>query len=117
MEAVAGATGMIFSTDVGSAAGELFELSLDLDKAATQIAALTRNAPALSAVKALTAIQSLGLASTALLACIDTKCDLDQPPEPMDVRPRGTDHRLITRCKHDPPHCWEGTQFVECPDP
>jgi hypothetical protein len=118
MEPIVGARGMIASADVDArTAASVFELTLDLNLAANRIAALARDVPPRSAVQALAAVQALGLASTALFACLDQQCDLDQPLASMDIRPRGPDHKLIARCQHDPPHCWEGTVFIDCPPP
>lgn len=61
------------------------------------------------------ALVSLAVASTAMYAAVEARCTLDQPPTELDTEPRGPDHKLITRCKHFPPHCWEGTTFVPCP--
>ena len=66
---------------------------------------------------ALNAVNALGVAATAVFAAIDASCDIDQPPTRLITRPRGPDRRLITRCEHDPPHCWEGTVYVDCPSP
>jgi hypothetical protein len=60
----------------------------------------------------------LGFTVSALFASIDTKCDLDPSNAPTDVdtRPRGPNHHMITRCRHNPPHCWDGQgAFIACP--
>jgi hypothetical protein len=109
---------MITAAEVDAdVAAALFDVTLDLDRAANRIVALAQGLPSGSVVQALTAVQALGLASTAILACLDERCDLAQPPTSIDSRPRGTNHNLIKRCQHDPPHCWDGTVFIDCPDP
>jgi hypothetical protein len=60
----------------------------------------------------------LGFTVSALFAAVDTKCGLDPGSEPTDVdtRPRGPNHHMITRCRHNPPHCWDGQgTFIPCP--
>jgi hypothetical protein len=62
------------------------------------------------------AITALGLAANALFASADTKCDLANPPEDVETRPNGPDDSMMTRCYHDPSHCWDGNGArVKCP--
>jgi hypothetical protein len=118
MEPVAGMHGILVSSEMGGQAGaEVFELTQDISRTADRIMSFASNRPSRSSVQALAAVQALSLAATAFLSSVDAQCDLDQPPTSLDTRPRGQDHRLITRCQHDPPHCWEGTVFIACPAP
>lgn len=63
------------------------------------------------------AIGSVAGAVNALYATGNVKCNLAQPPADLDTRPRGPDHRMITKCFHNPAHCWDGTgNYVDpCP--
>ncbi|WP_167104984.1 hypothetical protein [Mycobacterium sp. DL592] len=63
-------------------------------------------------------LELIGLTTSILLACIDTKCNLDSnsAPSEVDRRPRGSSNDMITRCHHDPPHCWDyNGKYIECP--
>lgn len=63
-------------------------------------------------------LQLLGAAMSALLASVNTKCDLDPSiaPTDIDARPRGPNNNLILRCRHNPPHCWDGSgTSIACP--
>jgi hypothetical protein len=62
------------------------------------------------------AITALGLAANALFASADTKCTLAEPPEDVETRPIGPDDSMMTRCYHEPSHCWNGQgSRVNCP--
>lgn len=118
MEPALGIEGMVVGARVDpDTSGEILELTADLNLTARRVSRIAQTLPTPSRVQSFLAVEALAIASTALFSSLDVQCDLDQPPTAMDVRPRGADHRLITRCLHDPPHCWEGTAMVECPDP
>lgn len=97
--------------------GEIFELAADLGLTARRVSRIAQTLPPRARMQAYLAIQALAMASSALYSSLDVQCDLDEPHTGVDVRPRGTEHRLIARCEHDPPHCWEGTVMIDCPDP
>jgi hypothetical protein len=62
------------------------------------------------------AVSSIALAVNALFASADVKCDLVDPPEDVNTRPRGPHNEMITQCFHYPPHCWNGQgQQISCP--
>lgn len=63
-------------------------------------------------------LELLGATTSSLFACVDTKCNLDptSPPSEVDRRPRGPNKSMISRCHHNPPHCWNNSgEFIECP--
>ncbi len=54
------------------------------------------------------AASGLALAVNAMFASADVKCTLAQPPEDVRTRSSGPDGDMVTKCFHDPPHCWDG---------
>jgi hypothetical protein len=63
-------------------------------------------------------LQLVGATMSALLASVNAKCDLDPSigPTDIDARPRGGNNNLILRCRHNPPHCWDGNgTSIACP--
>jgi hypothetical protein len=63
-----------------------------------------------------TAMSALGMAATALFAAADTKCTQGGTEADVRTRPEGPNHDMITRCEHDPAHCWNGVgSSIKCP--
>jgi hypothetical protein len=63
-------------------------------------------------------LQLVGATMSALLLSVNTKCNLDpsRGPTDIDARPRGPNNNLILRCRHNPPHCWDGSGIsITCP--
>jgi hypothetical protein len=62
------------------------------------------------------ALASLGVIATAYLASEDIKCTLATPPSEVITRPIGPNDSMLSRCFHDPAHCWrmDGDR-VTCP--
>jgi hypothetical protein len=63
------------------------------------------------------AVSGLALAVNAMFASADVKCTLLEPPEDVVTRSAGPDGDMITKCFHDPPHCWDGNgrRLKPCP--
>ncbi len=80
----------------------------------TSFESVTNQMTVLTAPHARTVMGSLGIAATAFLSSLDTKCTLAAPPSDVETRPLGPDESMITLCFHSPSHCWrlDGTRIV-----
>lgn len=115
MGAFTNAEGLRAATEYGW--GEQVEqVAGDLVYIADGLAELVRRSSGPRTVQLRSAVYSLGNAITALCAAADIECNITQPPASVDTRPRGPNDDMITRCTHNPAHCWNGTGVkMACP--
>jgi|SRR6266487_3870233 len=109
LQAFRDTSGTVFD-DLRSATAQLLDVSARLSSLARE-----NPDPSVSAHLA-TAMDALGASVTALFASVDIKCTLAEPPSEVDTRPRGPDNEMVTKCFHEPAHCWSGAgKYVVCP--
>lgn len=83
----------------------------------SDLAEIVDRVPWAGQVQLAAALDLMGVAVTAMFACVDEGCDMEGLKlSPIESRPRGPNRDLILKCRHDPPHCWDrtGTKIV-CP--
>jgi hypothetical protein len=103
--------GLEASEDVGRALGDLARVGDRL----VQVRALRAEPRSEAHIR--NAVDGVVLAISALVASGDIKCNLARPPEDVDTRPRGPAGAMITKCFHQPAHCWDGigNRIDPCP--
>lgn len=109
----------------GLAAGARFEgrvtdavltTAWQLQQAGDRLGQIISELPDEGALHMTAALHALGLSVSAMFAAVDIECNLAQPPKPVDTRPRGPKHAMVTKCRHNPAHCWNGRgKNISCP--
>jgi len=96
---------------------KIMEAARQVQEIGSGLGEIADRLPLTSQVQLTSALDLMGIAVTAMFACVDKKCDWDGlPPSPIESRPRGPNRDLIQRCRHDPPHCWDGNdKNIPCP--
>lgn len=99
------------------------EIAARVVKAAQEVMAIGSNLgeivdrlPLASQVQLAAALDLMGIAVTAMYACVDEGCDVGGLKlSPIESRP-GPNRDLILKCRHKPPHCWDRTgKNIACP--
>jgi hypothetical protein len=117
MSGMVGIEGFTVDPELGSGAAQaLVEAAFELQRYGSALQRMAGQLDRRSARLVVTAMSSVGIAATALFAAADTQCTLDDEPADVRTRPEGPNHDMITRCEHDPAHCWDGNgRYTTCP--
>lgn len=94
----------------------ILESAFDLQRRAASLQPITGQLDPARAWQVVISMSSIGVAVTGLFAACDTKCTISGDPVPVRTRPEGPNEDMITRCEHDPAHCWDGSgRKIDCP--
>jgi hypothetical protein len=117
MDPVIGLAGLAASAEFeGEVADTIFASAWRLLEVGDRLGQTVNELPDESASHMMTALEALGLSVSAMFAAADIECNLAQPPKAVDTRPRGANKAMVTRCRHNPPHCWDGHgDYITCP--
>jgi len=116
MDPVAEAQGLAPSAEFKVKGAEILARAWQLLEVGDQLGRLVNELPDESALHMVAGLQGLGLSVSAMFAAADIECNIVQPPKPVDTRPRGANKAMVTRCRHNPAHCWDGQgNYISCP--
>jgi hypothetical protein len=112
-----GFEGLAVNEELGAGVAEgILESAFDLQRRGASLLRIAGQLDPARAWQVRMSMSSIGIAVTGLFAACDTKCTLAGDPVPVRTRPEGPNDDMITRCEHDPAHCWDGSgRKIDCP--